>query len=256
MDELDMSRPGSELFPEAITAQPYNSYQDVSVGPAVGDPLDMGVKPSLDAANQGQLSQKEMNFEALRSEVSKMKEEREYWKGQAEAYSKAQTQQQVEDPIAKWDDYDWGDSGNVRKAFEAIRDENQRLRSEINDQLAAVQTKAQHSDWNNMVTQHVPQLTSKNPIFAEMINRSSNPYEAAYLLAELNAKTHTSMPGQQQEHTPAYNNGNGQRAIANAQKPQSMNAIGGNGSLSSADYYASMSDEDFMKVAARNMASI
>lgn len=253
MEELDMSRPGSELFPDAAVAQPYNSYQDVSVGHAVGDPLDMGVKQNFEVAGQGQLSQKEMNFEALRGEVAKMKEEREYWKGQAEAYSRTPTPAapQPEDPISKWDESDWGDSSNVKKAFESMRQENQRLRSEFQDQLAAVQTKSQHSDWNNMVTQHVPQLTSKNPIFAEMINRSSNPYEAAYLLAELNARTQ-----QQQSQGQQPYNDNAQRAIANANKPLTINSVGGNGSLSSADYYASMSDDDFMKIAAKNLANI
>lgn len=249
MDELDMSRPGSELFPEAAQVAPkYNSYQDVNVGHAVGDPLDMGVKESLEVAGQGQMSQKELNFEALRNEVSKMKEEREYWKGQAEAYAKAPNPAapKQDDPMSKWDESDWGDSSNVKQAFESMRQENQRLREEFRDQLAAVQTKAQHSDWNNLVTQHVPQLTSKNPIFAEMIKNSSNPYEAAYLLAELNAKT----------QTRDQQNGDALRAIANAQKPQTINSVGGNGTLSSADYYASMSDEDFMKIAGRNLANI
>lgn len=253
MNDLDMSRPGSELFPEAAVTQQYNSYQDVNVGHAVGDPLDMGVKQNFEVAGQGQMSQKEMNFEALRGEVSKMKEEREYWKGQAEAYAKAPipAAQQQDDPISKWEESDWSDSGNVKQAFETMRQENQRLREEFRDQLAAVQTKSQHSDWNNLVTQHVPQLTSKNPIFAEMIKNSSNPYEAAYLLAELNAKTQ-----QQQPQGQYQNSGDAQRAIANAQKPQTINSIGGNGTLSSADYYASMSDEDFMKIAGRNLANI
>jgi hypothetical protein len=238
MDELDMSRPGSELFPDVAQVAPkYNSYSDVNVGHAVGDPLDMGVKQNFEVAGQGQMSQKEMNFEALRGEVSKMKEEREYWKGQAEAYSKAPTPapQRQDDPMSKWDESDWGDSGNVKQAFETMRNENQRLREEFRDQLSAVQTKSQHSDWNNLVTQHVPQLTSKNPIFAEMIKNSSNPYEAT--------------------QQPSYNE-NAQRAIANAQKPQTINSVGGNGTLSSADYYASMSDEDFMKIAGKNLANI
>jgi len=254
MDELDMSRPGSELFPDAaLTASKYNSYQDVIVDSDVGNPLETGVKQNPEVASQGQLSQKEMNFEALRNEVSKMKEEREYWKGQAEAYSRNPNPapQRQDDPMSKWDESDWGESSNVKQAFEAMRNENQRLREEFRDQLAAVQTKSQHSDWDNLVTQHVPQLTNKNPIFAEMIKNSSNPYEAAYLLAELNAKTQ-----QQTQQAQFPQRSDAQRAIANSQKPQTINSIGGQGSLSSADYYASMSDEDFMKIAGKNLANI
>jgi len=238
MDELDMSRPGGELFPE--TAMPYNSYQDVNMGQVVDDPLNTGSK--VEVADQ-QVSDKEMNFRALRDEVAKMKEEREYWKGQAEAYSRQ--------PVASKEDafnaLEWDNAADVKKAFDAIRQENVKLRDEMRDALTAVETKAKRQDWNTMVTQHVPQLTSKNPIFAEMIQNASNPYEAAYLLAELNAKA-SNTPVQQQNY--------GQRAIANASKPLTLNSVGGNSQLGAADYYASMSDEDFMKVASRNLANI
>lgn len=248
MEELDMARPGSELFPESQPTQ-YNSYQDVNVGQAVDDPLYSGVKQSLDAAGQEQMSHKEMNFEALRGEVAKMKEEAGYWRGQAEAFAKQHTQQQPSQEDV-YSALDWEDSKDVKRAFEAIRSENDGLRNELKDAIKSLETKTQHSDWNNMVTQHVPQLTSKNPIFAEMIKNASNPYEAAYLLAELNSRA-----SQQQSMQPSTSM-NGQRAINNASKPQTLSSVGGQGQLSAADYYASMSDEDFMKVAARNLANI
>jgi len=249
MDEIDMSRPGTELFPES-SQQQYNSYQDVNVGQVVEDPLNTGVTQP-DVAGQVQLSDKEMNFRALREEAAKLKEEASYWKGQAEAYSKIPARQ-TESAQPTQDAYaalDWDDSRDVRKAFDAIRQENQSLRHEIKDALTAIETKTQRQDWNNMVTQHVPQLTSKNPIFAEMIQNSSNPYEAAYLLAELNSKANAPASVNQQSN-------HGQRALANAQKPQTLSSVGGQGQLSAADYYASMSDEDFMKLAARNLANI
>ena len=209
----------------------------------------MGVKPTLDDAGQGQLSDKEMNFKALREEAAKLKQQSEYWRGQAEAFSKAQeVQKQVQPAADPYSSLDWNDGGDVRKAFDSMRQENQNLRSEISDAMKAISTKAQRSDWDNMVTQHVPKLTSKNPIFAEMIEKASNPYEAAYLLAELNARA---TQAQQPEISPQA-----QRAINNAQKPQSLASVGGRTTLSSADYYASMSDKDFMELAARNLANI
>ena len=254
MEDLDMSRPGTELFPES-QAQSYNSYTDVNMGQVVDDPLNTGALPQPDVAGQEQAeSYQQKNFRALRDEIAKMKEEKEYWKGQAEAYSKIPTRQPESVQPTQQDVYsalDWEEPHDVKKAFEAIRQENLSLRNEIKDALTAIETKTQRQDWNSMVTQHVPQLTSKNPIFAEMIQKVSNPYEAAYLLAELNAKA--SQPGTQQ---PAPNYGNGQRAIANAQKPQTLSTVGGSGQLSAADYYASMSDEDFMKIAGRNLANI
>jgi hypothetical protein len=250
MNELDMSRPGTELFPDSAPTQ-HNSYMDA---PGMEDPLNTGVNQP-DVAGQVQLSEQQENFRALRGEVAKMKEEREYWKGQAEAYSKVPTRQPESVQPTQQDAMsalDWEDSRDVKKAFDMVREENHSLRSEIKDALTAIETKTTRQDWNQMVTQHVPQLTSTNPIFAEMIQKVSNPYEAAYLLAELNARASQPAPTPQ----PEYGMGNGQRAIANAQKPQSLASVGGQGQLSAADYYASMSDEDFMKIAGKNLASI
>ncbi len=64
------------------------------------------------------------------------------------------------------------------------------------------------------------------------------------------------MGSQQQEQPQQPQNQYGQRALANASKPQTLATVGGRGQLSAADYYASMSDDDFMKIAAKNMANI
>lgn len=248
MEDIDMSRPSTELFAEPQTQNNYNSYADVNQGHVVDDPLNTGVNNPFDAADQIPQSDKELNFRALREEAAKLQSEREYWKGQAEAYAKmpSREQEQKTDAFAA---LDLSDSDHVRKGFETLREQNDSLRLELRDAITALQTRASHPDWNNVVTQHVPQLTSKNPIFAEMIQKASNPYEAAYALAQLNARaTEAAQP------PPVH--GNAQRALSNAQKPQTLASVGGRGQLSQTDYYANMSDEDFMKVAARNMANI
>jgi hypothetical protein len=232
MEDIDMSRPGNELFTET------NTYAE-----SYDDPLNTGVQQS-GAADQGHSQQK--NFESLRVEVSKMQAERDYWRGQADAYAKIPTRQPEETKADAFSALDLEDSSDVRKAFDAMRQENTRLREEMKDALTAIETKTQRQDWNAMVTQHVPKLTSQNPIFAEMIQRASNPYEAAYLLAELNSKA----------SSPAQPPGYGQRAVSNAQKPQTLNTVGGSGQLSAADYYASMSDADFEKIATKNLANV
>lgn len=255
MEEIDMSRPGTELFPES-SPQQYNSYMDVNVDQVVDDPLNTGVNNS-GVAGQGEMSDKEFNFRALREETAKLKEESAYWKGQAEAYSKQPTRGQEPVQSSQEDAFsalDWDDGRDVRKAVETLRTQNESLRHELKDAVTALSTKSQHQDWDNMVTKHVPELTSKNPIFAEMIRNASNPYEAAYMLAELNAKASQSAGSQQAQVAPPSQNA--QRALMNAQKPQTLSSIGGGGQLSSADYYASMSDEDFMKIASRNLANV
>lgn len=242
-EDIDMSKSGFELFPESHE-QPQGVFEPV----AEAQPYYSGVREP-DVAGQ-QLSDKEINFRAMRDEIANMKSEREYWKGQAEAFKS--TPQRFEPEVPKEDPFKHLDE-DVRGAFDALRQENNKLKAEFSDQMAALHAKAQRPDWDNVVTQNVPQLTSKNPIFAEMIRNTSNPYEAAYLLAELNAKAQSGAPIQQQQ---AAFNPNAQRAIANAQKPQSLASVGGSATLSNADYYASMSDKDFMEMAAKNMAGI
>lgn len=248
MNDLDMSRPGSELFPEA-SSQQYNSYQDVMTDPVVEDPLSMGVTQTAELAPHEPKSDKEFNFQALREKASKAESERDFWKGKAEAYNeinRAPAAQQ--EPAAQ---LDWDDSHDVKKAWEMMRQENDQLRSEMRDFQASIQAKSSRSDWDSMVTQNVPELVAKNPMFAEMIKNSSNPYEAAYLVAELNARA-----SQPQHQAPIDTRPtNGQRAIANMQKPQTLASAGGQTTLNNADYYAQMSDEAFMKIAAKNLAN-
>lgn len=256
MNELDMSRPGSELFPEGQEYQD-NSYTGVSSDQAADDPLNMGVKQVTDDASQRDMSAKDMNFQSLRAEVQKAKEEANYWRGKSEGAletAKPAMQQREEvDPFKGWD-MDYSPTGkDVKNAFEMMRQENDKLREEMRDSMAATMTKARRTDWDQKVTEHVPQLTSTNPLFAEMINKVSNPYEAAYLLAELNSKaTNVQRQAPQAQETSP----DAMRALNNARKPQSVASIGGQSKLSAADYYANMSDKEFHELAARNLADI
>lgn len=243
-NDLDLSATSAELFPEL--ARPSEQH---NAGVELSSAAESSQAVSQDVADlQPSVSQQELNFKALREEVSKAIQEREYWKGRAESQP-VKEEQPRHDPLNDIDPEDWAKGKAVKDAFLDMREENRRLKAEIADQLAALNIRSQHSDWKEMVTQHVPELTNKNPIFAEMIDRSSNPYEAAYLLAQLNA-------GRQQASAKPAIHPDAQRALQNAAKPRSPASVGGHATLSQADMYASMSDEDFMKMAYQNMAGI
>lgn len=244
-NDLDLSATTTELFPELAT--PSQQHQGVRLDSVAENQQQQAVR---DFADPQPLTSQELNFKALRDEVSKAIQEREYWRGKAEQTQSAKPPEPPKhDPLSDIDSEDWAKGKAVKEAVLDLREENRKLRAEMADQLAAMQVRSQYSDWKDMVTKHVPELTSTNPIFAEMIDRSSNPYEAAYLLARLNAG------GQQQPQQP-QTNPNAQRALANSQKPASPSTVGGQATLSAADYYASMSDDDFMKMAMKNMAGI
>lgn len=246
-NDLDLSATSLDLFPElARPSEQHNA--GVTYGSAAEDNYQA---VQQEVADLQPVSSQELNFKALRDEVAKAIQEREYWKGRAESAQPTQRQEQPTkpDPLNDIDIDDWAKGKAVKEAVMDLREENRRLRAEMADNMAALNARSQYSDWKEMVTQHVPELTNKNPIFAEMIDRASNPYEAAYLLAQLNA-------GKQQVQQKPQIHPDAQRAMQNSQKPRSPSTLGGKSTLSQADMYASMSDEDFMKMAYQNMAGI
>ena len=65
------------------------------------------------------------------------------------------------------------------------------------------------------------------------------------------------MAQQAQEHQmAATRNENAQRIVENAKKPGTLSQAGGQGALSKADYFASMSDQEFMRMASKNLEGI
>ena len=60
---------------------------------------------------------------------------------------------------------------------------------------------------------------------------------------------------QTQPQTPQKSE-NAQRIVDNSKKPGTLSQAGGQAALSKADYFASMSDAEFMKMANRNLDAI
>jgi hypothetical protein len=95
-----------------------------------------------------------------------------------------------------------------------------------------------------------------------MIAQAPNKAKAAYDLGLMAKQSKTAVTPQisvpevkaPQGTTPSEI---AQRIVDNANKPGTLATAGGVGSsLSKADYYASMSDADFAKLAAQNMSNI
>jgi hypothetical protein len=61
---------------------------------------------------------------------------------------------------------------------------------------------------------------------------------------------------QAQQPTPQPKNENAQRMVDNARKPGTLSQAGGQSVLSKADYFATMSDAEFMRMASKNLESI
>jgi hypothetical protein len=103
-----------------------------------------------------------------------------------------------------------------------------------------------HPDYNDVVRKYLPDVLKTDPEIKDMIMAAPNPYKAAYLLAKRSdAYLHEQRT---QNRSPQA-----QQAVNNLQRPGNLSSIGGASSGSTAGVYKTMSDKEFMDMAARNM---
>lgn len=255
MDELDMKSYAGELMDSAAEGQQevgVNSYEETQEYPVQEEFLD---KPSAQEV-QGTPSKQELNFKALREEVDRIKTEREAERREYQMnleMMRANLNQQHPQPIESpktskmfegMDDHEVPNVKEIRQAWEQ-READYQARIE---ELQVVQT---HPDYAEVIQKYTAPLIKQKPHLAEGIYGAKNKALFAYELGKMYQQ-------QQQAATPPSNmpSANAQRIVENSRKPGTLSSAGGQGSLSKADYYATMSDVEFMKMAARNLGEI
>jgi len=72
----------------------------------------------------------------------------------------------------------------------------------------------------------------------------------AYELGKMAQQIQTARPSEPVKSEAA------QRIVENSRKPGTLSQAGGQGALSKADYFATMSDQEFMRMATRNLEGI
>ena len=159
-NDLDLSATSLELFPEL--ARPSEQHN-------AGVPLSSAAENTYQAVQQEiadlqPVSSQELNFKALRDEVAKAIQEREYWKGRAESAQPTQKQEQPTkpDPLNDIDVDDWAKGKAVKEAVMDLREENRRLRAEMADNMAALNARSQYSDWKEIVDRKSTRLNSSH----------------------------------------------------------------------------------------------
>jgi hypothetical protein len=103
-----------------------------------------------------------------------------------------------------------------------------------------------YPDYNDVVRKYLPDVLKTDPDLKEMIMSAPNPYKAAYHLAK---RSDTYL----QDHRAQNRSPQAQQAVQNLQKPGNLSSIGGATSGVTGEAYKTMSDKDFMSLAARNM---
>lgn len=212
---------------------------------------------------------KEQNFEAFRNEIkekiSKIDElerarqsERQLYEQELALLKSRVTQTQEPRKEGVFKEYEDDYVPSVRELRQAFQEHDKGLRDKI-DELETMQS---YPDYQKVLQEDLVPFIKDKPHFAQMIAQSPNKARAAYELGMMarQAKTPVAppppapVPQQPQGTSPSEI---AQRIVDNANKPGNLAMAGGTGGgLSKADYYASMSDEDFARLARQNLQSL
>lgn len=196
------------------------------------------------------------HFRALREEVDRIKAERETEKKDHQLQldmlraNMAQQQQPTRqaEPVAR-KMFEGMNDDDVPNVAELRREWNQK-EADYQSRLEELQVAQMHPDYAEVLEKYALPLVKQKPHLAEGIQGARNKALFAYELGKMAQQM------QAQQPIPQPKNENAQRMVDNAKKPGTLSQAGGQSVLSKADYFATMSDAEFMRMASRNLESI
>lgn len=221
-------------------------------------PLEQPVDQSAQVrtkVDEPTVSDKEYNFKALREELAQFKQQSEYDRRELEEIRHAQrVQRQPEPPRERAIDKINSDDLVTGAQFKQAMAERE---AEYQLMLGELQVKAQHSDYDEVTSKYGVPLIEKEPDLAQGFLASNNKASYLYKLGKMAMLAEQRPEAHEPVIVAPQASQNAQRIVENAKKPGTLsNPTGGAGNLSKADYYASMSDQDFHKFVSQNLAEV
>ena len=230
-----------------------NSYQQESEYPVDASLMDAPAKADAPEAAQPDVNPQAEHFRALRDEVDRIKAERESEKREHQLQldmlranidrqaRPAPTPPQEKQFLDGMKEDDIPNVGELRKEWA-------QKEAAYQSRLEELQVAQQYPDYAEVLQNFVAPLIRQKPHLGEGIRNSQNSALMAYELGK--------MAQQAQARPVETRSENAQRIVENAKKPGTLSQAGGQGALSKADYYATMSDQEFMRFAGRNLEGI
>lgn len=203
-----------------------------------------------------------LNFKALSDSVERLKAEREQEKREYQLQldmlraNLSKERQPNDSPKVNkmfdgMEDSDVPNVGELRKAWTERE-------SAYNERIEELQVANQYSDYAEVLTKYGKKLAETDPVFVQGIRGADNKALFAYQYAKKEARLQE-LEGQmrtKETPTPSQKVQDAQKIVANARKPGTLSQAGGQSVLSQANYYETMSDEDFMNFASKNLNKI
>lgn len=211
-------------------------------------------------ASEPQLSKQELNFRALREEVEQKNAEIErirtekdtekrIYEQNIELYRANIANHAQKEPQKSNSLFEGMDKSEVPTVAE-IEAAWSKRESGYRERLEEMQVAQTHSDYAEVLEKHLTPLIKEKPHLASLIQRADNKALAAYELGKMYQQLNTPKPVSAPQHvTPPAQAA--QRMVENARKPGTLSSAGGQGALSKAEYYATMSDKEFMELAGK-----
>ena len=262
--DIDMeSYAGAPNGPAAVD-QPdtTNSYGQEEEYPVQKELLEQPVQEDLQREAEVKPEEPVINpqsehFRALRDEVDRIKTERE-----AEKKEHQLQLDMLRANIAR-NEQPKTPEPSTKQMFEGLKDDDipnvaefrrewEQRETQYKAQLEELQVQQSHPDYVEVLQKFVGPLIQQKPHLAESIRRSSNPALAAYDMGKMAQMAQQVQPVIE---APKVNE-NAQRMVENSKKPGTLSQAGGQSVLSKADYFASMSDAEFYKMAQKNLGEI
>jgi hypothetical protein len=259
--DIDMETYGRNSAPAAAEQTvDTNSYQQEGGEVAIHQELlDQPVKNQVDEVPEAPLNPQAENFRALREEVDRIKAEKEAEKREYQLQldmlranlNSQQAQKQPE--VSNKQMFDGMKDDDVPSVAE-IRREWQQREAEYQARLEELQVQQMHPDYAEVIEKFALPLVKQKPHLMQGIQNSSNKALMAYELGKMAQQINASSAPS--NHAPPPRSDVAQRIVENSRKPGTLSGAGGQGALSKADYFATMSDQEFMRFASRNLEGI
>jgi len=253
--DIDMKKLSGEDFSPAAVDEVVdsNSYgQETPDYPVQKELLDQPER-QMNKAVQADSNPQAENFRAFREEVDRMKVEREQEKREFQLQiemlranlANKHTQNPEQQERKFLDGMDENDIPNVAE----LRREFSQREAAYESRIEELQVAQSHPDYAEVIEKYAVPLVRQKPHLAEGLMGARNKALFAYELGKMAQQMQTPQVEPQRSESA-------QRMVENSRKPGTLSQSGGQGALSKADYYASMSDREFMQMANHHLEQI
>jgi hypothetical protein len=255
--DIDMQNYGRSNAPAAVEHEVVdtNSYgqEDGSV-PVYQELLDKPLQNEAEPVQEKVTNPQAENFRALREEVDRIKADREQERRehqlQLDMLRVNLNRQETPQPEMKSKQMFDGMKDDDIPSVAEIRKEWQERESGYQSRLEELQVAQMHPDYAEVIEKYALPLVKNKPHLMQGIQNSSNKALFAYELGKMAQQINAV------QHSAPVMSETAQRIVDNSRKPGTLSQAGGQAVLSQTDYFATMSDKEFMKYASRNLEGI